>query len=126
MSSRCHLGQARDFAHLPGARWPSLLLRARVSVSCAKREDARKGRRAVICLGACQSVLARQTASLDDERGALGRPSVLAFVGSGDQPMKSTPLAGRLLTGMVRVVGVLMPFQFCSETTNDVGVTLST
>ena len=40
--------------------------------------------------------------------------------------MKSTPLAGRLLTWMVRVVGVLMPFQFCSETTNDVALTLST
>ena len=39
--------------------------------------------------------------------------------------MKSTPLAGRLLLWMARVVGVLTPFQFCSETTNDVALTLA-
>ena len=40
--------------------------------------------------------------------------------------MKSTPVAGRLLIWMVRVVEYRMPFQFCSETTNEVAFTLST
>lgn len=71
-------------------------------------------------------VFARQSASLDDERGARGRPSGSVFVGREDQPMKSTPVAGRLLVWMVFVTGVLMLFQFCSETVNDPAPTLST
>ena len=53
-------------------------------------------------------------------RGAPGAPLSSCVRRTRDQPMKSTPVDGRLLTWMVRWVGVLMPFQFCSEMTNDV------
>ena len=66
------------------------------------------------------------TTARETARGAPGAPLSSCVGGCRDQPMKSTPVAGRLLIWMVRVVEYLMPFQFCSETTNDVAFTLST
>ena len=55
-------------------------------------------------------------------RGRPGAPSRSTFRRQRDQWMKSTPVGGSSLTWMVRLVGCLLPFQFCSETTNDVGL----
>jgi hypothetical protein len=75
------------------------------------------------------AIAARAARLANGGRGACWRPSRLSCGGRGDQPsrMKSTPsrLAGSSLISIGRRLEVLTEFQFCSETTNDVGLLLA-